>query len=126
MISDSRSYIEERRGEQSVMTFDEVILPKELQMLKAFLPFLPANIQKMLAIYIKWVELQKTIEYFNQNPPIQQSPDMGNLMKCMKGLLPPEEQSQIEQFADMFENMDMYRDMFEGFSSAFSTDHESE
>ena len=103
------------------MTFDEAILPKELQMLKAFLPFLPANMQKMLAIYIKWVELQ--------NPPIQQSPDMGNLMKCMRGLLPPEEQSQIEQFADIFENMDMYRDMFEGFTSAFSPDqkpHSSE
>lgn len=108
------------------MTFDEAILPKELQMLKVFLPFLPANIQKMLAIYIKWMELQKTIEYFHRNTPIQQSPDMGNLMKCMKGLLPPEEQSQMEQFADMFENMDMYRDMFEGFSSAFSTDHEAE
>ena len=34
--------------------------------------------------------------------------------------LPPEEQTQIEQFAEMFENMDMYRDMFEGFSSAFT------
>lgn len=108
------------------MTFDEAILPKELQMLKAFLPFLPANMQKMLAIYIKWVELQKTIEYFNQNPPIQQSPDMGNLMKCMRGLLPPEEQSQIEQFADIFENMDMYREMFEGFSSAFTPDEKEE
>ena len=84
------------------MTFDEAILPKELQMMKAFLPFLPVSMQKMLAIYIKWIELQKTIEYFSQNTPIQQSPDMGNLMKCMKGLLPPEEQSQMEQFADIF------------------------
>ena len=31
-----------------------------------------------------------------------------------------EVQSQMEQFADIFENMDMYRDMFEGFSSAFT------
>ncbi|MFG6330803.1 MAG: hypothetical protein K1W28_03060 [Lachnospiraceae bacterium] len=102
------------------MTFDEAILPKELQMLKAFLPFLPVGMQKMLAIYIKWTELQKTIEYFHRNTPVQQSPDMGNLMKCMKGLLPPEEQAQMEQFADIFENMDTYREMFEGFSSAFA------
>ena len=104
------------------MTFDDAILPKELQMMKALLPFLPAGMQKMLAIYIKWTELQKTIEYFSRNPPVQQSPDMGNLMKCMKGLLSPEEQSQIEQFTDMFENMDMYREMFEGFSSAFTSE----
>lgn len=107
------------------MTFDEVILPKELQMMKAFLPFLPVSMQKMLAIYIKWIELQKTIEYFSQNTPVQQSPDMENLMKCIKGLLPPEEQSQMEQFADIFENMDMYREMFEGFSSAFTPDQKS-
>ena len=102
--------------------FDETILPKEMQMLKAFLPFLPAGMQKMLAIYIKWTELTFTINYFNRHPPLQQSPDPENLMKCMKGLLPPEEQAQMEQFADIFENMDMYRDMFEGFSSAFSPD----
>ena len=38
--------------------FDEAMLPKELQMLKAFLPFLPVSMQKMLAIYIKWTELR--------------------------------------------------------------------
>lgn len=108
------------------MTFDEAILPKEMLMLKAFLPFLPAGMQKMLAIYIKWMELQKTIEYFDQNVPVQQSPDIRNLMKCMKGLLPPEEQSQMEQFADIFENMDMYRDMFEGFTSAFTPDQKED
>ncbi|MBR5510328.1 MAG: hypothetical protein IKV59_09775 [Lachnospiraceae bacterium] len=105
---------------------DEMILPKEMQMMKAFLPFLPANMQKMLAIYIKWMELQYTIEYFQRHIPEQQAPDMGNLMKCMKGLVPPEQQAQIEQFTDIFENMDMYRDMFEGFSSAFAPDQEGD
>jgi len=106
--------------------FDEAILPKELQMLKAFLPFLPANLQKMLAIYIKWTELRYTIEYFQRNIPAQQTPDIGKLMNSMKCFLPPEEQAQIEQFADIFENMDMYRDMFEGFSSAFSPDQKED
>ena len=52
-------------------SLDEAVLPRELQMLKAFLPFLPAPAQKMLAIYIKWTELQNTIAYFNQHPPVQ-------------------------------------------------------
>lgn len=106
--------------------FDEAILPKEMKMLKAFLPFLPANMQKLFAIYIKWMELRYTIAYFNQNAPVQQSPEIGNIMKCMKGILPPEEQAQIEQFTDIFENMDMYRDMFEGFSSSFSPDQKED
>ena len=45
-------------------SLDEAVLPRELQMLKAFLPFLPAPAQKMLAIYIKWTELQNTIAIF--------------------------------------------------------------
>ncbi|HBN56788.1 MAG TPA: hypothetical protein DD414_08430 [Lachnospiraceae bacterium] len=102
------------------MNFDEAILPKELQAAKAFLPFLPANIQEMAAICIKWVELRLTIEYFSKNPPVQQSLEPGNIMKCLKGILPAEEQASFEQFADMFENMDMYREMFEGFSSSFT------
>ena len=31
-------------------SLDEAVLPRELQMLKAFLPFLPAPAQKMLAV----------------------------------------------------------------------------
>ena len=38
-------------------------------------------------------------------------------MKCLKGLLPAEEQAQMEQFSDLIENMDLYREMFEGFSA---------
>ena len=37
---------------------DEEILPKEMQMLTAFLPFLPIDMQKIFAIYLKWQELQ--------------------------------------------------------------------
>lgn len=109
-----------------MMPFDEAIFPKELQMLKAFLPFLPANVQKLFAIYIKWTELQYTMEYFNQHPPIQQEMELGNVMKCMKGLLSADEQAQMEQFTDIFENMDMYREMFEGFSSAFTPEQKEE
>ena len=50
--------------------FDEAILPGELKMFKAFLPFLPANLQKMCAIYIKWMELKATIDYYDQHPPV--------------------------------------------------------
>ena len=39
---------------------------------------------------------------------------------------PTEEQSQMEQFADIFENMDMYREMFEGFTSAFTPDQKED
>ena len=97
--------------------FDEAMLPKELQMLKVFLPFLPVSLQKILAIYIKWIEFCNVIDYYNRNPPVQLAPENNNLMKCIKSLLPPEEQAQMEQISDLFDNMDLYREMFESFSS---------
>lgn len=106
--------------------FDQAFYPKEMQMLKIFLPFLPAPMQKLMAIYIKWTELKYTIDYFNRNPPMQKPVEIGDLMSCMKELLPPQEQAQMEQFADIFENMDLYREMFEGFSAAASPEKEEE
>ena len=102
--------------------FDEAILPGELKMFKAFLPFLPANLQKMCAIYIKWMELKATIDYYNQHPPIQEPADMSHVFRHLKGILPPEEQASMEQLADMMENMDLYRNMFESFSAPTSSD----
>ena len=105
---------------------DEEILPKELQMLKAFLPFLPAEMQKIFAIYLKWQELQATISYFSQHRLTQKNPDISQLLICLKGILPKDQQEQFEQLADIFENMDMYREMFEGFSSSFTPGQEGD
>ena len=110
-------------GGLTVMTpFDEAILPGELKMFKAFLPFLPANLQKMCAIYIKWLELKATIDYYDQHPPVQEPADMSHVFRHLKGILPPEEQASMEQLADMMENMDLYRSMFESFSAPTSSD----
>ena len=103
-------------------SLDEAVLPRELQMLKAFLPFLPANLQKMCAIYIKWMELKATIDYYDQHPAVQEPADMSHVFRHLKGILPPEEQASMEQLADMMENMDLYRSMFESFSAPTSSD----
>lgn len=102
--------------------FDETMLPQELQMLKIFLPFLPVSAQKMLAIYIRWIELQNTISFYDRHPPVQLSPEKKNLIDCLKHVLSPEEQAQLEQISDLFENMDLYREMFEAFSASSSPD----
>ena len=42
---------------------------------------------------------------------------MSHVFRHLKGILPPEEQASMEQLADMMENMDLYRSMFESFSA---------
>ena len=82
---------------------DEEILPREMQMFKAFLPFLPVNMQKMFAIFLKWQELQYTISYFSRHQLTQKNPDINNLLACLKGILPEEQREQFEQLSDLFE-----------------------
>ncbi|MCC8140482.1 MAG: hypothetical protein LUE92_14700 [Clostridiales bacterium] len=98
-------------------SLDDTILPPELKLFKILLPFLPADAQKVLAVFLKWTELVGTVRYYEQNPPRQQNPDTESLLKCLKDILPPGELSQMEQFMDIFENMDQYREMFESFSA---------
>lgn len=98
-------------------SLEETILPPELRLFKILLPFLPSDAQKILAIFLKWTEFLSTARYYEQNPPRQQNPDTESLLKSLKDILPPGEFSQMEQFIDIFENMDQYREMFESFSS---------
>lgn len=44
--------------------FDELLSSPELQLIKLFIPYAPASGRQMLAIYIKFMELQKTIRLF--------------------------------------------------------------
>ena len=51
------------RDNQNVMTtFDTLIQSKELLILKAAIPYLSGNSQKMLSVFSKYYELMKTIE----------------------------------------------------------------
>ncbi len=52
--------------------FDTAVSKDSFQILKATLPYLPPNMQRMLAIYTKFSELSNTISYFrNFSPELQ-------------------------------------------------------
>ena len=67
---------------QMMTPFDLSVSSRTLQMLKILLPFLPPQNQRMMAIYIKFMELQNTITYFKG---ISNSSDdlFSELMKMM-------------------------------------------
>lgn len=49
--------------------FDAMVSQESMQLMKASLPYLPVNMQRMLAIYAKFTELTNTISYFRQMTP---------------------------------------------------------
>lgn len=46
--------------------FDRIISSKELQMMKLIIPYTPPANQHMLAVYVKFLELKRTMTMFRQ------------------------------------------------------------
>ncbi len=101
-----------------VIAFDTLFCTNHIQMLKVILPYMDNQTQKSMAIYIKFLELNYTIEFFKKHPyPIcgcvekETSPD---IFKMCTELLPyctESEKKQIEQIRNIFQGMEMYREM---------------
>ena len=45
--------------------FDSLTSSGELQMLKLLLPYTPPSVQRMLAFFIRFTELQRAVRYFS-------------------------------------------------------------
>lgn len=108
--------------------FDCLVTPDELYMLKLLLPYTPANMQRFLAIFIKFLELRHTMEYFKGFP----SCSSDNLIHDLKPYMSKSEQGTMEQMESMMHMMDMVQnmqsmpddqaDMFSMFSNMFGAD----
>lgn len=116
-------------GQDKVIAFDTLFTTNHIQMLKVLLTYMPHPQQRTLAVYIKFLELQYTLSFFQNHPscalPYLHSEEILNSSKLCDELLPlcnHEEQERLKQIKNMyqnFENMqemikmaDMIKDMF--------------
>lgn len=51
----------------NVTDFDMVVSAKELQIMKAAIPYIPTSEQKFISIYVKFAELMKTLQLFRNS-----------------------------------------------------------
>ena len=51
-----------------VIAFDTLFCTNHIQMLKVMLPYMDNQTQKSMAVYIKFLELNYTMEYFRRHP----------------------------------------------------------
>ncbi|MCI9094907.1 MAG: hypothetical protein HFI95_01660 [Lachnospiraceae bacterium] len=101
-----------------VIAFDTLFCTNHIQMLKVMLPYMDNQTQKSMAVYIKFLELNYTMEYFRRHPNClcgcmerEQSPD---LFKMCSELLPyctEREKAQLEQIQNISRSMEMYKEM---------------
>lgn len=107
----------EQQDGNKVMAFDTLFSTNHIAMLKILLSCLDYQAQKSMAVYIKFLELQYTIHYYNQNPhPLcgctgpDASRDLPSLCKELLPYCDEKEKKQIEKLCSLFQSMEMYRE----------------
>ena len=124
--------------QDDITLFDTLFTTNHISMMKLLLPTLPPSGQKNIAIYIKYLELQYTLEYFNHHPrgllyPRSANTEVsGDFNTVLEKLLPyctPREKESFSQMRnmmnsfrnmqDMMETINLMKEMFpEGFEGA--------
>lgn len=106
------------KEQEKVLAFDAIFSNNHIQMLKIMLPFMDRQLQKFMAVYIKFLELQYTIDFCKktafslQDGLGQEGPFNPRLL--FDELLPlcnTQEKKQLEQMRSLFQNMEMYQEI---------------
>lgn len=102
----------------NVMAFDALYTNNQIQKLKVLLPYIDPVMQKNMAIYIKYMELKYTMDFFKKHPfhiraasNETEKPDLKKLCKELKPYSTEAEVKQLEQMESMFQTMEMYQEM---------------
>lgn len=86
--------------------FDNLVTPPFLYTLKLLLPYTPPSVQRFFGIYIKFLELRHTMEYFQG---FSSSPS--NILEGLKPYMNPAEKEMMEQMSNMMNMMEMVQNI---------------
>ena len=109
----------------NVMAFDALYTTNQIQKLKVLLPYIEPSMQKNMAVYIKYMELQYTMHYVRRHPfqisgcsiSDSQKPDLQSLCLQLSLYSSPEEIRQLEQFRNMLQTMETVQEMSQTLSA---------
>ncbi len=108
------------KGQDKVIAFDTLFTTNHIQMMKIFMPYLDLSMQKNIAIYVKMMELQYTIQFFQRNPSVpplplqkEQSNDTSVILNSMLPYCNPDEKAKIQSISNMLKTYQQYKEMME-------------
>lgn len=107
----------EKHPSLPITPFDILTSSTQLQMMKLMLPYTPPAIQRMLAFYIKFLELKKTAEYFglfgsapSKDTFSKSSASVTEILEDLKPYLGKDAET-IDMMLSAMSMMDMMKDM---------------
>lgn len=109
----------------NVMAFDALYTTNQIQKFKVLLPYIEPSMQKHLAVYIKYMELQYTMSYVQRHPlqicgcsiSSDEKPDLRSLCRQLCLYSSPEEIRQLEQMQNMLQTMETMQEMSQTMSA---------
>ena len=105
----------EKQEQDSIQAFDTLYTTNQIQILKILLPYCAPDIQRNLAVMIRFLELQYTIFFVRSHPEAFRSPPLplsfGELCEKIRGYCPPALRALLDQFQSIQNAMQMYEEM---------------
>lgn len=93
-----------------VMTpFDQYISNSSIQMVKLLIPFLPPQSQRMMAVYVKFLEFQHTFTFFRYMKQKANSPE--DMFDSLKPYMSSSDLESFDQMSNMMNMMHMMQEM---------------
>ena len=106
--------------QDKVAAFDTLFTNNHIQKLKILITYLDPSMQKNMAVYIKFLELQYTMQFLHSYPnlciaplPTVSTPDVTNLCQELIPYCDKDQRAQMEQMQNMFRTFENYREMME-------------
>lgn len=97
-----------------ITPFDDLVNSHEQQLIKAAIPYLPADKQKLLSIYVKFSELMNTIRLMSSTEDsmlVACSVEEGDAITAIKKYCSPKEAEVIDNFLQMQQMFAFYKEM---------------
>lgn len=112
-----------------VTEFDLATTSQEIQMLKAFIPFVEPSLQRTLALCIRLFELINTLDFYNHIgedcPLTRKNKDKKAIFNEIKKYCPKENMEMFEMMSNM-DNISEYLKMYQAMSTPSKENNQSD
>lgn len=120
----------EHYDSEKMTPFDQLISTQRLQILKLLIPYTPPENQRFLAVYTKFLELQHTIDFFQNFHSDMSSQDFEQkavspfrILQEIRPYIPEHIAETLDTISNMMEMMEMFQTMQETTDTDGDSEH---
>lgn len=104
-----------QKEHDKILAFDTLFTNNHIQMLKILMPLFDVSVQRHIAVYIKYLELQYTITFSKRHsfPFFPKSADTHSVCREILPYCSAPEKQKVQQMEQLFASIQNYREMMD-------------